>query len=127
MRHHRTLSLLAVILTVVGVLASAPVTATKSGADRCRADIENIGSRLVGNRFYTQWRVQHDAGDDDLATVFFRYKIHYVNKRGAKLVESGVFRELVRGQGKQYTEENISLHDPVDIVSVDFDSISCID
>ena len=96
-------------------------------ASECTADVENTGSKLVGNRFFTSWRVRHDAGKSRLATVYFEYKIHYTNKRGATLVERGVFRRLVRGQGKQYTKENLSVHDPVDIISVDYDKIHCSD
>ena len=96
-------------------------------ASDCTADVELISSKLVKNKFYTSWKVQHDAGNDNLATVFFEYKINYVTKRGDELVERGVFREHVRGLGKQYTEQNISTRDPVDIISVDFDDISCSD
>jgi hypothetical protein len=94
-------------------------------AESCRADVENIGSKLVGSRFFTQWRISHNAGDEKLARVYFVYRIHYKNKRGVTLVERGVFGELLRGAGKQYTKENTSLLDPEDIISVDFDEISC--
>lgn len=114
--------LAATVLVMALLVLAAPVPAR---ADRCSADVENVGSSLVGNHFFTQWQVQHDAGSSHLATVSFRYKIHYVNKRRTTLVERGFFREMVRGQGKRYTKDNISLLDPVDIISVDFDDINC--
>ncbi len=101
--------------------------AVVASARECTADVDLVSEKLVGKRFFTTWRVEHDAGKDRLATVYFEYKINYTNKRGANLVERGVFRKLVRGQGKQYTEEDLSVHDPVDIISVDFDDISCSD
>jgi hypothetical protein len=94
-------------------------------AQDCSANVDNIEKKLVGNKFFTQWRVTHDGGKEALRWVFFQYHIHYVNKRGATLVENGVFRELLAGAGKQYTKENVSTLDPTDIISVDFDKISC--
>jgi hypothetical protein len=66
-------------------------------------------------------RISHNAGDEKLATIYFVYKTHYTNKRGATLVELSVFRELLPGAGKQYTKENISSLDPIDIISVTSD------
>jgi hypothetical protein len=93
----------------------------------CTADIENTASKIVGDRFFTSWKIRHDAGNDRSAIVYFDYKILYVTARGDTLVERGVFRERVHGQGEQYTKEKISLHGPVEIISVDYENISCRD
>ena len=59
----------------------------------CIAKVENIEKKLVGNTFFTQWRINHDAGTA-LRKVPFQYHIHYENKRGVKLVETGTTRLL---------------------------------
>jgi hypothetical protein len=108
----------------LGLLAGCAVSPVRAQSS-CTASVENAEKRLVGNKFFTQWRVTHDAGQQTLRRIYFEYHIHYVNKRGATLVENGVFHELVEGGGKKYTKENISTLDPADIISVDFNKISC--
>jgi hypothetical protein len=110
----------AFVFTVV--LAGVP---SNLHAQSCTANVENIEKKLVGNKFFTQWRITHDGGQRTLKRVYFEYHIHYANKRGATLVENGVFSELLEGAGKQYTKENISTLDPTEIISVDFNKISC--
>ena len=48
-------------------------------AGDCTADVENASAKLSGHKFYTAWKVRHNAGNDRYATVFFEYKIRYRN------------------------------------------------
>lgn len=91
----------------------------------CNADVENEGARLSGHVFYTTWHVRHDAGRDRSATVTFDYKIHYRNQRGTTLTESRFFSEYINGSGKQLTTQTTSANDPVEILYVDFEHVSC--
>jgi hypothetical protein len=109
---------------LVGLLAGGAASPVRPQSS-CTASVENLEKRLVGNKFFTQWRITHNAGQQTLRRIYFEYHIHYLNKRGATLVENGVFYELVEGGGKKYTKENISTLDPTDIISVDFNKLSC--
>lgn len=45
--------------------------AVVASARECTADVDLVSEKLVGKRFFTTWRVEHDAGKDRLATVYF--------------------------------------------------------
>lgn len=95
-------------------------------AESCTANIENISSRLINNHFLTRWRIRHDSGKAK-ATVFFWYRIHYKTRGGETLADNHIFRQLIENEDGQYMKDDISVapSEPVEIVSVDFDRISC--
>lgn len=91
----------------------------------CTADVDSLGSELEGNVVYTQWRIEHDAGREELATVYFEYAIHYISERGTKLVQRVVFRRLVEGLGRRFTLDNRLDFLARRLISVDFSNIRC--
>lgn len=101
--------------------------AASAVAEPCTVDVENEGAKLSGNRFYTTWHVRRSGGGSRIVKVYFDYRIHYRNKRGTTLTERGVFNEYIRGQSGQFTKEDISLLDPVEILSVEYNRVDCHD
>lgn len=118
---------------VIFLLVISFFTSLGAMADSCTADVESTGFKLVGKRMVTTWKVQHDLGKDKLARVRFEYTVRYTvanDKRNKIHSMRSSFSELIRGQGKQYTKENLpslSFEEPTEIVSVDFDHIGCRD
>ena len=94
----------------------------------CRGRVQLVGSRSAGSKIFTTWQVRHNAGN--IASVYFEYKITFVDADSTDGVVRGTFMEYVPSSGGRYTEEDIVTYPydtPVSVISVDFDEISCYD